>query len=147
MQADCSQVCVPLPLTLPFNGKPGSVLQMEPKGAGERKRHRPHLEEHGSSSFAHAALMIRQFLVNILCCSMCPARMKDADVSGWGILGFCTPLVRTAAGAGWDMHPVLQPASAFPSLLQYSILHQTGHKSSQTLESPFGTFSGGRVNL
>lgn len=58
-------VCVSLPPTLPFCGKPGSVLQMEPKGAGERRRRRCHLRERSSLNFVHAALIIRQFLVNV----------------------------------------------------------------------------------
>lgn len=60
-----------------------------------------------------------------------------------GKFGFCAPLGRTATGAGWDVHPTLQPGPAFPSLL----LHQAGLKSSQTGASPHGTLLGGCGNL
>lgn len=37
--------------------------------------------------------------------------MKDEHVSGWGISGVCTLLVRITAGEGWHTHPMLQPGS------------------------------------
>lgn len=71
---------------LPFHGKPGSVSQSGKEQ--ERGEDRPYVDVHGSLSFAHAALIIRQFLANIPTLQHVACRAEGCRCVRVGSLGF-----------------------------------------------------------